>query len=116
MSDQFVYIILSEEIHAIKVGLAKDPLRRMGNLQVGCPYTLRLLAYGPGDRKMEKDLHHRLRYSHMRGEWFELDRNARDVLFEFFGWELTTPQQRESARKAEECRRQLEEYRERNRT
>lgn len=54
----------------IKIGLAKDPSKRLGDLQVGCPDQLVLLAVGDLPNAAEKAFHRRLDAHHVRGEWF----------------------------------------------
>lgn len=66
----FVYVIQGDPGTPIKVGVAKDPHRRMAGLQTGNPQELRLLHIIPGDHKLEASLHHRLKDSLVRGEWF----------------------------------------------
>jgi hypothetical protein len=57
----------------IKIGRAFEPKRRIDNLQLGCPYKLRLIAKiwcGNEAERVEADLHARLKEHRMRGEWF----------------------------------------------
>lgn len=43
---------------------------RIGGLQTGCPYELRLLAAVDGNRDSEAWLHYQFYHLHIRGEWF----------------------------------------------
>lgn len=42
-------------------------------LQMGCPYPLRILATMRGDQSAEKNLHERFAPFRVRGEWFKLE-------------------------------------------
>ena len=80
-----VYFIQSGPGGAVKIGKARDPHKRMIELQVGNPKKLRLLheidcgTCSAADR-MEKRIHDRLRTKnskgktgkhHIRGEWYK---------------------------------------------
>ena len=54
----------------IKIGHAKDPLKRLNDLQTGQPAPLRLLATMPGGVEVERELHDRFAEFHLQGEWF----------------------------------------------
>lgn len=67
----FVYVIRPAHDTAIKVGLARDVLARMAELQTGNPRRLNLMYVLPGDRHLEKGLHRCLKGSRRLGEWFD---------------------------------------------
>lgn len=77
----FVYVISGPDAPPIKVGVAKDPIARMANLQQGNPARLRLLFVLPGGYDLEADFHRRLEECGIRGEWFGGDQAAA-----FLGW------------------------------
>lgn len=55
----------------VKIGYSDDPHARIRDLQVGCPYKLKLIGTRPGSRKEEKSLHS-LFYNHrLHGEWYQ---------------------------------------------
>lgn len=54
----------------VKVGRAFDVATRLGELQVGNPVELTLLATLPGERVAEARLHRMLAPERARGEWF----------------------------------------------
>ncbi len=66
-----LYAIRLGDDGPIKIGRAKNPKSRIGGLQVACPYPLRLLAECDWHDSNELIIHHHLRHSYMRGEWFE---------------------------------------------
>lgn len=74
-----IYFIHDRLSHAVKIGTADDPQKRLRLLQCGCPNPLELLAVLPGDRHDEEELHHRWRAVRLGGEWFR----ATDELMEF---------------------------------
>lgn len=66
----FVYVVQGEPETPIKVGIARDPRKRLRALQTGNPQTLHLLYVVPGDSKLEANFHRRLKASAIHGEWF----------------------------------------------
>ncbi len=54
----------------VKIGSTVDPIKRLSQLQVGCPYKIQLVAVFPGTRKDEKELHRIFKKDRFRGEWF----------------------------------------------
>jgi len=71
-NEPFVYFI-QEGFHGpVKIGKAIRPLKRLGDLQTGNPEELHLRHVVPGDRALEKQLHHPFREARIRGEWFGL--------------------------------------------
>jgi hypothetical protein len=72
-----VYVIGAFEMEPVKIGRAKNPVRRLAEMQVGSPYTLRLFHafYGRSDvvEVLELEAHEILRDLgfHVRGEWFD---------------------------------------------
>jgi hypothetical protein len=54
----------------IKIGLASDVGRRLGEVQVGCPYPIELMGTLPGGRAGEVVLHRLFAAFKIHGEWF----------------------------------------------
>ncbi len=72
----FVYFISDESDH-IKIGVAKDPLKRLGNMQVGNAQRLKLLyLIGAKDldaaTRIENMLHNMYSRYKIRGEWYSI--------------------------------------------
>jgi hypothetical protein len=69
-----IYAIRAVGTEYIKFGYtAPELLRvRLGTLQIGCPFELEMVAYGPGDLTEEQRVHVHLTAAgrHFRGEWF----------------------------------------------
>lgn len=97
MSDQLLYMIGHREVsdvgvwdrmngiepyeHLIdyhKIGIAKNPERRLSSLQGGTPHKLELLTTVECDdaRAVEDRLHQMYYASRKSGEWFRLDQNT----------------------------------------
>ena len=59
----------------IKIGMAREPAKRIDTIQSGNPYPLTvLLTVAPAwtsTRDLERRLHHLFSNNRMRGEWFE---------------------------------------------
>lgn len=107
MDTQLVYFIRATESGRIKIGIAKDPTRRLMTLQIGCPEPLILLGAVEGGRRMEMRLHADLHHDRIRGEWFRDTDHVIRVIGDALGWGVPSPQQAESARKAEALRKVL---------
>lgn len=69
-SKAHTYLIAADGTHLVKIGIAKDPARRLKELQTGQPMTLHLLWSVVGD--YERDLHVHFDAYRVRGEWFDL--------------------------------------------
>ena len=78
---QNVYIIEHEHGY-VKIGVSKNPVGRMSELQTGCPYKLTLLGeiYADEPFKVEKNLHERFKIKQTRGEWYDLNTRERGRL------------------------------------
>lgn len=55
---------------AIKIGVSKNPRRRMQVLQTGHPEPLELAATCEGGRELERQYHHRFAAHRVSKEWF----------------------------------------------
>lgn len=107
MAEQVVYVVRATESGRIKIGIAVNPFKRLGILQVGSPEILELIGIKAGGRRLEVRLHAELRRDRVHGEWFEFTDHVELVLGNLLGWFTPTPQQLESARKADELRAAL---------
>lgn len=71
---EHLYIVQSHTTGAFKVGRSSDPERRLGELQTGSPYLLRIILVLEGQGHRELSLHRRLREYRakgvVKGEWF----------------------------------------------
>ena len=76
MKDRTTYVYFIQAGYgSIKVGMAKNPEKRLANMQTSTSKTLRLLAKFPmpdrqAARNLEIDLHKAFAHEHIRGEWF----------------------------------------------
>lgn len=77
-----IYFITSPSIqwYPVKIGHAKYPEGRLGDLQVGCPWPLEIVALLPGGRVVEQILHLKFRRQRMLGEWFRNEGEVRDAM------------------------------------
>ncbi len=69
----FLYFIQSNKTGLIKIGRAKNPHKRIRELQTGNGEELRLIAYFKGWAWRERDLHELLKDFRLHGEWFSYD-------------------------------------------
>jgi len=84
----YVYVIRVADTDIHKIGLARDPLRRLANLQSGNHQPLYLIhtTSCPSREQaasLEKAIHEELSSEHCRGEWFEApqERILRAIFF-----------------------------------
>lgn len=76
----------------VKIGWAKDPKKRVAQLQTGCPHRVSLYAWFNGSRDDEKVLHRAFAHLHVRGEWFRATPELMDLADRFhlrdaaWGW------------------------------
>ncbi len=67
-----VYFIACDN-RFVKVGFTENVDARLADLQVGCPFELRVLGAMPDiHEEVERWFHAVLRFEHVRGEWFNL--------------------------------------------
>ena len=65
----FVYVV-SGEGGLLKIGWSSNPERRLKELQVASPHSLKFLKTWPGSMEEEKALHRLLMDHRVHGEWF----------------------------------------------
>lgn len=75
----WVYFLETSAAGPIKIGWAKDPIKRANQLQTGHPEELTLIGVLPGSRHLEGNLHQRLSIGRLSGEWFERGRTLRVI-------------------------------------
>lgn len=80
----FIYVIAAEENGPCKIGFAKDPSKRLKQLQTGHPAPLRLWFSEPFSptvvRKVERTIHETIKFDRSHGEWFDI--SVRDAIAE----------------------------------
>lgn len=80
------YLYLITDGNHYKIGVAKDPQRRLKALQTGNPKVLKLLATGYRRStktafSVERQIHQGLKRQRLHGEWFRLtDRLVKVVI------------------------------------
>jgi hypothetical protein len=67
---QFVYFV-GGDVGGIKIGTAREPSRRLADLQCGSPVRLAILAVVSGTHELELEYHRRFAAHRLHGEWFE---------------------------------------------
>lgn len=81
---RYVYVIAHPHGY-FKIGTSGYPGSRLGELQVGSPYELRILVKAEFEQAedVEQCLHELLRRHHVSGEWFELTRELQEKLVDW---------------------------------
>lgn len=76
MQEKFLYVIADSPDGPVKLGISKQPERRLGQLQTGHAQQLHLFhtTVVPGGRAplFERLLHRAIGYRRSHGEWFNL--------------------------------------------
>ena len=89
----YIYMIVDEQ-NCLKVGISKDPARRLKHLQTGHPTTLTLFHSEEFEctrnhlLKVEKLLHREigLYFKRLRGEWFNATPDQLQDVKNTIGW------------------------------
>jgi hypothetical protein len=68
-----VYVVEALGLERIKIGTARDVVKRLQTLQCASPVELVVIGQISGGHFTEKWLHYRLKQYSIRGEWFRLD-------------------------------------------
>lgn len=77
-----VYIFHAMGTDLYKIGWTNgDPLKRMADLQTGCPHKLRFVKAYIGTMKDEKSIHFQFWDTHYYGEWFLFSKDEALYLF-----------------------------------
>lgn len=66
-----VYFIATKDKSLVKIGVSRDPYRRLKTLQTGNPVELEMLHIELGSYRREKELHEMFANLRTNGEWFE---------------------------------------------
>lgn len=77
---EVVYLIATVDRKRVKIGLSRNPRRRLRQLQTGHSDRLEILDLVPGGRKLEAFLHSSLSDFRMQGEWFTVEEGFFDHL------------------------------------
>jgi hypothetical protein len=67
-----LYVVGSDDMPWVKIGISVDPQKRLMILQTGSPFTLSVLWHCEGDFTLEQHLHGVFGNHRIRGEWFDL--------------------------------------------
>lgn len=83
----YVYFIFNPECNAIKIGFAKDVLKRLAALQTSSPGQLELLGViktqsARTAKQLEGTLHQQFAQLHISGEWFKAEKALLNYLIE----------------------------------
>ena len=83
MSYSYIYIIGGDE-PPFKVGISKNPNKRLKSLQTGHPYPLRIHSLKETDisqtKLLETVIHRNLKHLRTNGEWFDVP--VKDLILE----------------------------------
>lgn len=79
MMNQKVYVI-QHALGPVKIGIAEEPQKRLSELQISCPYELKIknTRESTDAERVEKALHEYFNRYHLRGEWFDIPKEFRD--------------------------------------
>lgn len=80
----YVYFIFAPDVDRVKIGISKQPNRRLQALQRSSPVDLELLGIFPGTEDEESRLHSHFAKYLYRDEWFEVRGELLDWIEERF--------------------------------
>lgn len=76
-----MYVIAAPEMKIMKIGVSREPLRRMKDIQVSFPTHLEIIAVIPkGGTKEERSFHRAMHEFRRQGEWFEMTDESMQLL------------------------------------
>lgn len=76
-----VYFLESVGLGRVKIGMsAEKPSSRISTIRSSCPTDLKCVAVVPGGRALERELHKKYAHLRLRGEWFRITTDMRDLL------------------------------------
>lgn len=76
----YVYFITWGDSNPVKIGWSVEPEERLKAIQTGFPYELRIVGVMPGSRRrLEGEIHRKLKKHNIRGEWFEPVKEVMDL-------------------------------------
>ena len=78
-SSERVYFVQCDR-GPIKIGRARNVVKRHHGLQTASPYPMALLLHVPGGATLEHALHKRFVKHHIRGEWFRPDEEILELV------------------------------------
>lgn len=72
LPDMYVYAIRESETGRVKIGISRDPKKRLSQLQTGNSQKLELVAYKRAENRFDDERAEQLANAscHIRGEWF----------------------------------------------
>lgn len=74
--NSYIYII-GADAPPYKIGISKEPQRRLRSLQTGHPYPLKIHNLKETDltetKYLERMIHQNLKHYRTKGEWFQID-------------------------------------------
>ncbi len=76
----YCYFIGNSDMGFVKIGISKDPMRRIEQIRTDNPFPLALLCVVPGDEIVEKKLHRAFAPLRMGGEWFRINTALRTFM------------------------------------
>ena len=74
------YKLQWDEKSYVKVGISKDPQKRLTAIQLSSPIKLTCLGYLPANEDIEKKIHRCLKKHHSRGEWFKYNGSVHEYI------------------------------------
>jgi len=71
-----IYAAYWDDFGPVKIGISNTPTRRLADLQVACPYRLKMDSFECSEEYQaadkESDVHRSLSCQRMSGEWFDI--------------------------------------------
>ena len=66
----------------VKIGISRNPEKRISNLQTGSPYDIFIWYKFPvkSAKIMERNLHEKFKYFRIKGEWFKMHKTIEEFV------------------------------------
>jgi len=83
MIHKHLYFIECEVTGILKIGISKNPEKRLRNLQSSSPTKLKLRAVFANKGHWEQSLHKQFNYTHSHDEWFYPNNEIEQLLAQY---------------------------------
>jgi len=78
--EDYVYVFVNKEYAVCKIGYSNNPIKRLAQIQTGCPFKITRQLMIPGGVEKERELHDKYKGFRLEGEWFAFKGELKDAV------------------------------------
>ena len=75
---EYVYVFVNTNFEVCKIGYSSNPIKRLDQIQTGCPFKLKRQLIMIGGAEKESELHKKYKDFRLEGEWFSFKGKLKD--------------------------------------